>query len=259
MRFINTLRKRGLALLLAVLMCLSMMPTGALAADDTPDQEHDLDDWNYSLVCTNDEADHVHGEECYEYISPQSNSLVVETAQDNVSYRTFSNEFSSNRSVFKDNRSSKSYTISIGEEITLTSEKGNRTHEWSSDRKNTARIVNESGKSATVKGIATGTATITHNFYSFWNNIPYPDSEEFTIHVTDPQPEGIKVYCYTLLPWADHIVSNDADDRWNGMGFGYITDAPDPKTGNSGDTIDIDESNFTPPSDYPSITNTAVS
>ena len=44
MKYINLLRRRGLALFLAVMMCVSLLPTSALAAPDAEETEPDADE-----------------------------------------------------------------------------------------------------------------------------------------------------------------------------------------------------------------------
>lgn len=257
MRFINTLRRRGLALLLAVLMCLSMMPTGALAVGDADEipapPPTGSNGGELMLVDTNEEANHVHDDEDYERISSKNNSFFVEPAWESASHSTLSSTSYSNYSVFKDDKSPEEYTVKVNDTITLHSKRGKEKHRWSSSPESIATVRGD-GKNATVTGVKSGTAIITHEYNH--TIVGYLNQETFIVHVTDPQPEGIKVYCYTLLPWAAQIDPDaGADSRWNGMGFGYITNARDPKDCDLGDTIDIDENNFTPPSSYPNIKN----
>lgn len=80
MKIYKTLRKRGLALFMALTMCLSLIQTTAFAAEET-DHVHNADGW----ICTQAEpaaelvcGKHVHSEDCYQQVQGE---LTCETAE----------------------------------------------------------------------------------------------------------------------------------------------------------------------------------
>lgn len=84
----------------------------------------------------------------------------------------------------------KTYTIEVGEEITLESDNGIDNHGWKSSDEKIATVVKQrNGKKATVTGVAVGTVTITHSY-----NTVYTGSETFTVNVTAAKPVGVYVY-----------------------------------------------------------------
>ena len=82
MKIFKTLSKRGLALFLVLTMCLSLLPTTAMAAELAEDHHtHNDDGWTCveerQLVCTKEV--HIHTDECYPAASDTETGDETET------------------------------------------------------------------------------------------------------------------------------------------------------------------------------------
>ena len=119
-------------------------------------------------------------------------------------------------------RAGGSYTIMIGESKTIDGT-GAIINNWSVDNASVVSI-DDDGSSATVTGLAEGSATVTHR----WSNIFTSGSEAFSVEVL---PEGsYKVWLYSLLPNMDINADAPADMKWNGMGQAVVSGVNDPST-----------------------------
>lgn len=119
-------------------------------------------------------------------------------------------------------RAGGSYTIMIGESKTIDGT-GAIINNWSVDNASVVSI-DDDGSSATVTGLAEGSATVTHR----WSNIFTSGSETFSVEVL---PEGTyKVWLYSLLPNMDINADAPADMKWNGMGQAVVSGVNDPST-----------------------------
>lgn len=111
-----------------------------------------------------------------------------------------------------------SYTIAVGETITLTGSSG-LNHSWSSNSSSVASVAGNRSE-CTVTGIAEGTAKITHQYYNY-NNWGGQQTEEYTVTVTGSNGvEGAQVY-YLLTPTSDPD-SNEVDQWGPNVGTGHV-------------------------------------
>ena len=86
-------------------------------------------------------------------------------------------------------------------------------HDWKITSGSSAIGLVKNGGSATVTGVAEGSATVSHTWWGISNG-----SETFNITV-----KGVNVYFYTLVPGVEYDPDAAADTQWNGMGIGTIS------------------------------------
>lgn len=112
-------------------------------------------------------------------------------------------------------RAGGSYEIKIDESKTLQGTNNIFVwgHDWKITSGSSAIGLVKNGGSATVTGVAEGSATVSHTWWGLSNG-----SETFTITV-----KGVNVYFYTLVPGVEYDPDAAADTQWNGMGIGSIS------------------------------------
>ena len=112
-------------------------------------------------------------------------------------------------------RAGGSYTIKIDEPKTLQGTDNIFVwgHDWKIISGSSAIGLVKNGGSATVTGLAEGSATVSHTWWGISSG-----SETFTVTV-----KGVNVYFYTLIPNIKFDPNADADTQWNGMGIGSIS------------------------------------
>lgn len=150
--------------------------------------------------------------------------------------------------------------VAVGGTITLSGQYGyNHSWYWSAYPNGSVRL-EEDGNSVDVTGVTEGTVQITHRYWS-WGS----QQETYTIQVTAASSSrSYDLYMYTLIPGVEEGSSDNADDVWNGMGIGSISNVAPPGSydvmtdiddgyGSSGAVInDKDQNNR----EYPPITVT---
>ena len=119
--------------------------------------------------------------------------------------------------------------VKVGQTITLTGTESSSYHYWSTN--NDSIRIKGNGRTATVTGQFSGSATITHRYTSTmlgWYD--WPEEEEYTITVTEnSQPGTYKLYMYTLIPGKTMDTGENPDSVWNGMGVGNISNVSSPE------------------------------
>ena len=121
-------------------------------------------------------------------------------------------------------------TVAVGESIGLKTDNNSRLyeHRWTVADSSIATTENGNRSGCTVKGVSAGTTTVTHEWgyyellgFGKWHRVGV---ETYTVTVTSPVPEGnYPVYIYTLVPGVEIDDSRSNDEKWNGMGVGFIS------------------------------------
>lgn len=135
-----------------------------------------------------------------------------------------------------------SKSVPAGQSIALTTDENNGgdfwhgeyEHRWTVADSSIATIENGDRFGCTVNGVSAGTTTVTHEwgYYEYEGWWPFGEyvwrrvgSETYTVTVTSPVPEGsYPVYIYTLVPGVEIDDNRSNDEKWNGMGVGFISD-----------------------------------
>lgn len=158
-------------------------------------------------------------------------------------------------------------TVEVGETITLQGKSGWNIsqHFWSASLSEKVDLSNGNSGTVTVTGREAGEVTITHRYYQSSIFDRGWKTETYTIQVTEaPSSRSYDLYMYTLIPGVEEGSSDNADDVWNGMGIGSISNVAPPGSyevmtdiddgyGSSGAVInDKDQNNR----EYPPITVT---
>ena len=104
-------------------------------------------------------------------------------------------------------------TVTVGEEITLTSDRGYYTyrHEWESSDEDVAEVVRYSGREAIIHGVSAGTVTITHRYRDGrdWR------TEEYTVTVVEQGEEPDQDAAIYYLKTPDSSPDLNASGNWS--------------------------------------------
>lgn len=135
-----------------------------------------------------------------------------------------------------------SKSVPAGQSIELKTDENDRgdfwhgeyEHRWTVADSSIATTENGNRFGCTVKGVSAGNTTVTHEwgYYEYegwwlfgeyiWRRVGV---ETYTVTVTSPVSEGnYPVYIYTLVPGVEIDDSRSNDEKWNGMGVGFISD-----------------------------------
>lgn len=168
-----------------------------------------------------------------------------------------------------------SKSVPAGQSIELKTDENDRgdiwhgkyEHRWTVADSSIATIENGDRFGCTVNGASAGTTTVTHEwgYYEYEGWWPFGEyvwrrvgSETYTVTVTSPVPEGnYPVYIYTLVPGVEIDDNRSNDEKWNGMGVGFISDGAVKAPAEYGDEYKFDsipdEVNYANPN-FPEIT-----
>lgn len=129
-----------------------------------------------------------------------------------------------------------SKSVPAGQSIALTTDEndggdfwhGEYEHRWTVADSSIATTENGDRFGCTVNGVSAGTTTVTHEwgYYEWlglgkWHRVGI---ETYTVTVTSPVSEGsYPVYIYTLVPGVEIDDNRSNDEKWNGMGVGFIS------------------------------------
>ena len=123
-----------------------------------------------------------------------------------------------------------SKSVPAGQSIELKTDNNSRLygHRWTVADSSIATTENGDRFGCTVNGVSAGTTTVTHEWgyyewlgFGKWHRVGI---ETYTVTVTSPVPEGsYPVYIYTLVPGVQIDDNRSNDEKWNGMGVGFIS------------------------------------
>lgn len=139
------------------------------------------------------------------------------------------NSVSGNGIALMSVKNSFSRSIKVGETITLGSNsKWIKDHEWSCNNNSIVKTSeNSDSGTLSVTGLAEGTAIISHDYTL---RIGGSQRDVYTIRVTNGgDNDTYNLYIYTLIPGVAESSSADANDVWNGMSIGSISNVKDPE------------------------------
>ena len=104
-------------------------------------------------------------------------------------------------------------TVTVGEEITLTSDRGYYTyrHAWESSDEDVAEVVRYSGREAIIHGVSAGTVTITHRY---WDGRDWR-TEECTVTVVEQGEEPDRDAAIYYLKTPDSSPDLNASGNWS--------------------------------------------